>query len=305
MAHTRLPSRHLCLVILLAAAPWIGACSINPATGKKQFNMISEGRELSLGSQAAPQFLQEYGGPIPSDHVREYVRSIGHRLAEVSERPNLPWEFHAVDSSVINAFALPGGKVFITRGLLSKLENEAQLAGVLGHEIGHVTAQHIGQQMTQALIIQGVAVGLGVAGDATDKDYLRALGLGAQVGGTVYMLKFSRDDETQADELGVRYMSKLGYNPVAQIQVMEVLQREAGAGSQLEFLSTHPYPETRIDNLNKLIRKRYPQYNANPPVYAMRQDLYKQNMLDQLARLPPPKHNANAAAGGKALRGTR
>ena len=278
-------------VLLVFGLGMTPACQTNPATGARNFNLIGEGQEISLGAEAAPQFLKEYGGPIPSTRVQNYVRDIGLRMAAESERPQLPWEFHAVDSKVVNAFALPGGKVFVTRGLLELFENEAQLAGVIGHEIGHVTAQHIGQQMSQAIAIQGLAVGLGVAGAVSDNDWLATVGAGTQVGGTVYLLSFGRSQELQSDELGLRYMTSQGYNPVGLLQVMEVFQRMSGGQRAPEFLSTHPYPESRIDQINRLIRERYPQYDQ-PGVYRFNQDQYKASVLDEIAKLPAPKHQA-------------
>ncbi len=269
-----------------------GGCSTNPATGQSQFNILSTAQEIALGRQAAPQFLKSYGGEIPAAAVTRYVRNLGHRLAAKSERPELPWAFYVVDSSVINAFALPGGKVFITRGLLSKLENEAQLAGVLGHEIGHVTAQHTGQQMSRALALQGAAIGLGLASKNSDEDWLRVLGVGTQVGGTLFLLKFGRDQESQSDELGLRYMTRLGYNPVGQLQVMAVFQAARANKHRLpEFLSTHPLPATRIDRLEQQIHSRYPDYQ-NPSAYRFHADRYKETVLDELERLPPPKHGS-------------
>lgn len=283
----------LCFVLWLGlVAP---GCSTNPATGKRQLNIVSQAREISLGDQAEPGFLKSYGGVIPSPAINQYVADLGHELAAVSERPDLPWRFHVVDSSVINAFALPGGKVFITRGLLSKFDNEAQLAGVLGHEIGHVTAQHIGHQMTQAVLVQSAAIGIGIAANKSDRDWLRVLGIGTQVGGTVYLLKFGRDQESQADELGVRYMARLGYNPVGQLQVMHVLEKEsAGHGTghiaAMEMLSTHPLPSTRIKRLDQHIRDHYPRFE-DPQAFRFSQDRFRASVLDRLKDLPPPGHN--------------
>lgn len=288
-----------CLVILMIAMlsfVSMPGCSVNPATGQRQLNMLSTSQEISMGSKAAPQFTDSYGGPVPSQAVRSYVSEIGGKLANVCERPDLPWEFTIVDSSVLNAFALPGGKVFISRGLADKLTNEAQLAGVIGHEIGHVTAQHIGQQMTRAMIIQGIGIGLAIAGDKTDNDMLKVLGVGTTVGGSVYLLKFGRNQESQADELGVRYMTRLGYNPVGQIQVMQVLKEASSGGNQLEILSTHPQPQTRIDRLTKLVQNRYPAaFNQNNDMYKFNASQYQQRMLVPLSQLPPAKHNANSA----------
>jgi len=276
--------------VILTIGLSTAGCSTNPATGKSQLNFLSTSREISLGNQSAPQFTKQYGGEIPSETIRAYVADLGARLAAQSERAGLPWEFYVVDSSVVNAFALPGGKVFISRGMLSRLSNEAQLAGVLSHEIGHVTAKHIGQQLSQTLLLQGVAIGLGVASANSDKDWLRAMGVGASIGGSVYLLKFSRDQESQADELGVRYMTRLGYSPVGQLQVMEVLQKEsAGKSRSPEFLSTHPLPKTRIRRLEKHIREHYPNHE-DPAAYRFNFDTFKINVLDKLATLKPAKH---------------
>ncbi len=268
-------------------------CSINPATGKKQFNLIDESQEIHLGSEATPEFLDSYGGELPSESIVRYVRDIGHRLVESSERRELPWEFHVVDSATVNAFALPGGKVFISRGLLELMDNEAQLAGVLGHEIGHVTAQHIGQQMSQAMIITGLGIAIGIVGEQTDEDWLSILGMGTSVGGSLYLLSFSRDQEAQADELGVRYMTRLGYHPMAQIQVMKILKQQSKSnGSKLtEMLSTHPLPETRIEHLESHIREAYPD-SISPGSYRFEEQRFQRKVLDELKQLPPPAHKA-------------
>ena len=278
------------LVILLAGV--LGACSTNRATGKRQLNLLSPQQEISLGDEAAPQFLQDNGGPIPSEPIQQYVRNIGMELAALSERPNLPWEFHVLDSSVINAFALPGGKVFMSRGLMARLDNEAQLAGVLGHEIGHVTAKHINDQMAQRLAVSGVLAGLGVAAEMTNEQWLQVLGIGAQVGGSVYLLKFGREDEIEADSLGLRYMSRAGYNPVGQLQVMQILKNASAGPGSLEILSTHPLPDTRIRRIEQIIKKEYPQYE-DPGAYQFNFDRYRVQVLEPLAKLPPPKHGGS------------
>lgn len=284
--------RYILLALAITFSAAATGCSTNPATGRSQFNVISDQREAELGAQSAPIFLKEYGGDVPSTAILQYVSDLGHRLAAVSERPNLPWEFHVLDSETINAFALPGGKVFISRGLLQELDSEAQLAGVLGHEVGHVTAQHIGQQMSRALGFQIGMIALGVAAQQTDEDWLRTLGIGAQAGGALYLLKFGRDQELQADALGVRYMTRLGYNPVAQLQVMQVLQgASSGQARSMEILSTHPLPQTRIDRLEKLIRKKYPDYD-DPAAYTFEFDRFNNTVLRELSDLHPPRHRA-------------
>ncbi|MFA7235548.1 MAG: M48 family metallopeptidase [Phycisphaeraceae bacterium] len=270
------------LLLTLAAV----ACSTNPATGKMQLNTLSEPQEIQLGTEAQPQFIEQSGGLVPDQPLCAYVSNLGSRLAKLSERPDLPWEFNVLNTDQVNAFALPGGKIFITRGLLSRMSNEAQLAGVLGHEIGHVNAEHIGQQMTRATII---SAGVAILGAATEKDWLVTLG-GAT--GGIYMLSFSRDQESQADELGVRYMTKVGYNPQAQIQVMEILQKAAGGGGALEIFQTHPNPGNRIKDLQKLIPKDY-AYTQNNPQFIFNEQPFQTNVLSRLAKLPPaPKKSS-------------
>ena len=292
MIKTLLSKKFTVVIVLLTGLSGAG-CSTNPATGKSQLNFIGTDREIALGSTASPKFLANYGGEIESKAVWDYVSDLGHRLAKVSERPDLPWEFQVVDSSVINAFALPGGKVFVTRGLISKLENEAQLAGVLGHEVGHVTAQHIGQQMSRGMVLQGLATAIGIGAQNSNKEWLKVLGTGTQVGGTVYLLKFGRDQESEADKLGVRYMSRLGYNPTAQLDVMRILeQAAAGKKRQPEFLSTHPLPQTRINRLEKHIHEDYPDY-SNPNTYQLHADRFQLLVLDPIKRLLPASHPAS------------
>lgn len=272
------------LMLVMGMLAGGSGCSTNPATGQWQLNMVGENEAIALGQKAAPDFLKEYGGPIPSNEIQSYVSNLGQRLAKVSERPDLPWQFHAVDSSVVNAFALPGGQIFVTRGLMAKLKNEAELAGVLGHEIGHVTAEHVGQRMTQSAILN---VGLQVTGALSgqpDAVWLKVLGVGSQL----YQLKFSRGEESQADELGMRYMSRIGYNPVGQLQVMQVLQSlEGESGGTLEILSTHPSSQTRIDHVKSLIKSTYPNYDQ-PGKYQLDPQSYQQNVLEVLKTLPPP-----------------
>lgn len=259
---------------LLAAAALAGAlsltgCRTNEATGRSQLIVLSHEQEIALGEQAMPDLVKEYGGSVRDAVLREYVSGIGKELASHTEgdNPNNPWEFTLLDSDVINAFALPGGKVFMSRGLMTRMTNEAQLAGVLGHEIGHVTAQHVNERMSQAI---GLQIGVTAAAIGTrnnDGDLARFIPTIVGVGGQGFLLKFSRDQESEADHLGMRYMARSGYNPRAQMQVMEILQEavdESGGASTPEFLSTHPYPETRIARIRSELRTTYSKADTNP-----------------------------------------
>jgi predicted Zn-dependent protease len=273
-------------LVLLSLLGLSAGCSTNPVTGKSQLNALSRDQEIALGEKSAPEFVKSYGGLVDSQPVRQYVSDLGLQLADVSHRPNLPWEFNVVDSAVVNAFSLPGGKVFITRGLLAIMDNEGELAGVLGHEIAHVTAEHIGQQMAQAIGIQVIGIGLGVAGSVSDSDWMRALGVGSQVGGSLYLLRFSRQDEYQADEIGMQYMTQLGYDPHAMVTLMQKLSAQDKGGRTMEFLSTHPYPEARIERLNKMIAKAAPSGGGEGTLNA---EPYHRTVLENLAKLPPPR----------------
>lgn len=290
----------LVFTLFLTAAMALTGCAQSAATGRSHFNVLSDQEEIQLGEQAQTEFLSQNGGPIPSQEVARYVDEIGQRLAAVSERPELPWEFHVLDSEQINAFALPGGKVFFSRGLLAKMKNEAEVAAVLGHEVGHVTDQHIEAQMSQQLGIGIAASVLGAAGQYTDNDWLQVLGAGAQVGGGVYLLKYGRDQESAADTLGLRYMTKVGYNPVGMLGVMKILKEASAGGAQPEWLSTHPLPDTRIERVTELIEEEYPDHE-NFDKYKVYEDRFEQIVQANLKKLPPPKHGRAAADAGDAV----
>ena len=166
------------------------------------------------------------------------------------------------------------------------MTNEAQLAGVLGHEVGHVTGQHIGQQMTKQMIVK---VGLSVVSEVSDAQWIQVMG---GTSGNLYLLSYGRSQETQADALGVRYMTKAGYNPVGQIQVMEILKAAAGGSRSGEFFATHPHPQTRIETLERLIPEKYPGYDSDFDRYKFMEHEFKVNILAPLAKLPAPKHGA-------------
>ncbi|MFK7789588.1 MAG: M48 family metalloprotease [Phycisphaeraceae bacterium] len=282
----------LSLVVLFVLLPLVG-CTTNEATGRSQFLPLSWEEETQIGAQAAPEFIQQSGGELPDQGVVNYVSDLGARLAAQSEMPDIPWEFHVLDSQVINAFALPGGKVFMSRGLIEKMDNEAQLAGVLGHEIGHVTARHGNERMGKAMLAQGLILAVGIGGAISDNEWMQVLGVGTAAGGQLFLLKYSRSNELEADALGVRYMAKLGYNPVGQVQVMEILRQASGGSSQPEWLSTHPASDTRISALEKIITKDYPRYN-DPSFYNMGFDSFERNVLTPLSKLPPAKHGSSA-----------
>jgi predicted Zn-dependent protease len=223
---------------LLAAA-----CAINPATGKRQLVLISEQQELAIGRENDKAVSAEMG-LYDDAGLQAYVQDLGARLASRSERPDLDWTFRVVDDPVVNAFALPGGYIYVTRGILAHMNNEAELASVIGHEIGHVTARHGVSQMSKAQLAQlGLGVGAIFAPEKTQQfGGLVSTGLG------LAFLKFGRDDERQADDLGLRYMVVGGYDPQPMVDMFDMLDQvssASGGGSVPAWMSTHPAPENR------------------------------------------------------------
>jgi predicted Zn-dependent protease len=279
----------------------LAACTTNLATGKRTFTLLSRDEEVALGAEAAPQFTTEYGGKVPDDRLQQYVTGIGKKMAAETEgdNPSLPWEFTLLNTDVINAFALPGGKVFFTRGLAKELTNEAQMAGVLGHEIGHVTARHANQRISSQLLFNaGLAVSAVVVEASGNRRAQQIGGYGIPalaIGGNLVFLKFGRDEESEADSLGMRYMSNVGYDPHGQLEVMQTLARLSKGASQPELLSTHPLPETRIERLQDELRSRYAHTQGNPG-YQTFADRYKREFIDVLAKVPPPPAPAKQGA---------
>ncbi len=276
----------------------LSGCVTNEATGEQQFMMLSRQDEIEIGEAGKAEMLKEMGGEVKNAALRQYVDRIGKSMARMTEgtNPTLPWEFILVDSDMINAFAMPGGKVFVTRGLAAKMTNEAQLAAVLGHEIGHVTARHINDRVTRmtgtAVLVEILA---GVAGD--DADSVRELGM--QVA-TVALMPYDRNQESQSDSLGLRYMTRLNYNPVGMVQLMEILEQSMQGAHPPEWLSTHPLPRTRIQRVGSEINSVYSQ-TQNNPAFKTGEAEFKSQFLQKLSFEPPAAHrpasSRYAAAG--------
>jgi predicted Zn-dependent protease len=231
----------------------LAACATNPATGKRQINLMSEAQEISAGQEGDAQVKKEMG--VYSDaNLQGYINGIGMKLAAVSERPTLPWHYSVADTPAVNAFALPGGPIYITRGILPFLNDEAQLAGVLGHETGHVTARHAAQQYTRAVggTIGLVALGIFVPGG-------QQLGGLAEQGLGVLFLKYSRGDESQADQLGVRYATRANWDPAGVPEMLTTLGRldEASGSSKgvPNWLETHPDPLQRVKDITPAVQQ--------------------------------------------------
>ena len=230
------------LTTLAAPLALAAACATNPVTGKSQLSLISESQEIQMGKEANEQVKQTIG-IYPNPQLEAYVSRLGLAMAARSERPQLPWEFHVVDDPAVNAFAIPGGFIYVTRGILAHMNSEAELVSVLGHEIGHVTAKHSVSQMSNQQLAQ-IGLGVGSILSPTVAKYGQVAGAGLQL----LFLKYGRDAESQSDALGFRYMVAGGYDPHAMATMFHTLERVSGgaeAGGLPTFLSTHPDPGNR------------------------------------------------------------
>lgn len=247
------PPRFLLSALIISVSLGLGACATNPATGNKEFSLMSEAQEIQLGQEMDVQVRKEMG-VYDNAELQRYVSDVGLRLARASERPNLPWHFTVVDEPAVNAFALPGGYIYITRGILAFLHDEEQMAGVIGHEIGHVTARHSAQQYTKA-----TSAGIGLTLLSIFVPEARPLQGVAETALGVLFLKHGRDDELQADRLGVQYTAKTGWDPQGVAGMLRTLQRlDAASGSRKgvpNWLSTHPAPADRVDKVQAFIRE--------------------------------------------------
>jgi predicted Zn-dependent protease len=249
--HTRPSSRRhrVAAALLLAALP---ACATNPATGRRQLSLVSEQQEIQMGQQADRE-IDAAVGLYRDPDLESYVQRLGKSLAAASERPNLPWSFEILDDASVNAMALPGGYNYVTRGLVAYMNSEAELAAVMGHEIGHVTAKHTVSMISRQQVAQfGVVLGMIL------RPELRNYGSLADVGLGLLFLKYSRDHEREADSLGLRYVTKTGYDPRPMPEVFTTLERVGDAenpgGRVPGWLATHPAPEDRRTRITQEIQ---------------------------------------------------
>ena len=240
------------------------ACAVNPVTGRRELSLISEAQEIEMGKQTDASVAAQYG--VYDDAVlAAYVGKLGTGLAAKTQRPNLPYRFTVLDSPVVNAFAVPGGSVYVTRGILAMMSSEAELAAVLGHELGHINARHSVRQYSQQMLAQ---IGL-VAGSVISQKFAKYAGL-ASAGLQVLFLKYSRDDERQADALGVDYSRAAGFNPADMAVTFQALERmgDLSGGSSLPgFLSTHPLSSERIKNVQAMLKPEDQGLARRPEAY--------------------------------------
>jgi len=255
---------------LLLAAWAIGlaalaGCSLNPVTGKRELILISREQEIALGADAAPDFEKEFGGKVASEPLQQYIRALGAKIAAVSDRP-MPYEYTLLASDVPNAFALPGGKIYITAGLMKAMTNERQLAAVLAHETAHVAARHSVKQMQKQM---GAQLLLEIASRAGGADTSTAAADIGKVVATMALLKYSRDDEYQADQVGIEYAARAGYNPWGMVELLHVLlnMQEQEPGRLEEMFQTHPLSSKRLEKARAILtgNPAYDRWSPDAP----------------------------------------
>lgn len=244
------------VMVMMTLIGYYSSTQTNPVTGQKQQVSLTPEQEITLGLQSAPQLAADFGGLARDPEIQRSIKAVGQRIVQRSDAARSPYtfDFHALaDERTVNAFAVPGGQIFITMALLRQLKSEDQLAGVLGHEIGHVVGRHSAAQMAKQEMIQGLAGAASVA--MSDPSSPNGSAYLAQYVANLVSMKYGRDDELESDELGVNYMIQAGYQPEALLDVMEILAAASG-GSQLpEFSSTHPSPENRKAKIKEAIQK--------------------------------------------------
>lgn len=257
--------------LLIAFAGLLVGCAVNPITGQAELMFFGIDQDIEIGRTYSPEIQEQLGGPVDDPQLQQYVNRVGQSVAQVSHRPDLPYEFTVVDDDSMNALALPGGPIFITRGMLEQLDSESQLAGILAHEVAHVVARHGTAQMSRQIGMELVLNA--VIGDEAPQGLMTV----AQVGSQILTLRYSRDQERQADIAGIDYMVDAGYNPYGMKHVMQTLERLTAARPP-EFLATHPSPENRVGYIEERILERYPEYED------IRQgtEQYRLNVLNRL-----------------------
>ncbi len=252
------------IAILIAAVSLVSYwCSTetNEFTGEEQRVSMSVDQEIALGLQAAPEMAAQYGGLHPDQEAAASVKAIGQRLVQQTKAGETPYQFDfhlLADEQTVNAFALPGGQIFITAALLSKLENEDQLAGVLGHEIGHVVARHSAEQLAKSKLTQGLTGAAAIAMYDPENPASQSGAVVAAMVGKLLNMRYGREDELESDRLAVRLTGESGYDPRAMIGVMRILEEASGGASGPEFTQTHPNPGNRIAEIERAIQEEYP-----------------------------------------------
>ncbi|OJX44008.1 MAG: peptidase M48 Ste24p [Chloroflexi bacterium 44-23] len=248
-------------MIAFALFSYFSSKVTNPVTGEDQYISITEEQEIAIGLQSTPEMIQQFDGLDPNSRDQQIVDQVGRNLisSSLASKSDYPFDFHLLaDRETINAFALPGGQVFITRALYDQLQTEGQLAGVLAHEIVHVISRHGAEHIAETQLTQGLTGAVILATYDPNNPSSQQTAQVAILIGQLVNMKFGRDDETQADTLGVKIMSQANYDPRAMIELMNILDQSSTGNRPPEFFSTHPNPENRIEKIEEAIQEQFP-----------------------------------------------
>jgi predicted Zn-dependent protease len=249
------------IIAAIAVIGYFSRSAVNPITGQKQRLAMTVDQEIGLGLQAAPEMERQFGGLSGDMAGSADVRAVGERIVAAIQGAAAvyPFEFHLLaDPVTINAFALPGGQVFITQALYDRLATEGQLAGVLAHEVGHVVERHSAEHLAKSQLTQGLTGAAVIASYDPRDGSGRGAAIAAQLAGQLVTLRFGRQDEVESDADGVRFMAAAGYDPRSMVKVMEVLASSREGRAPPEFFSTHPNPENRIPRIREAIARAFP-----------------------------------------------
>ena len=281
--HKGLTRREFLWLSSMAAAGLAAACATNPVTGESQLMLVSEDQEIQIDKQYSPyQFSADYG-TVQDKTLNAYIDRTGKSIAARSHRTHMPYNFHAVNATYVNAYAFPGGSIACTRGILLSLENEAELAALLGHELGHVNARHTAEQMSKGMLAQAVVSGLSVAAGTAGAGYGNIASQLGQLGAGALLASYSRDNERQADALGMEYMVKSGYSSEGMVGLMDMLKsmgKHKPSAIELMF-ATHPMSEERYQTAVQTANTQYKSAKGKP--------LHRERYMDHTARLRAKK----------------
>lgn len=276
---TGLTRREFIWMSSLTAAGILTGCAINPVTGQSQLMLVSEDSEIQIDKKNSPrQFSVDYG-TIQDNILNNYIHQTGKKISSVTHRPNMPYSFRCVNASYVNAYAFPGGSIAVTRGILANLDNEAQLAALLGHELGHINARHTAEQMSKGLLTAAVAGGITAYAGSKNATYGKIAESMGMIGAGMLLASYSRDNEREADALGMEYMVKAGYSPDGFIGLMDMLKstsKHMPDSIELMF-STHPMSDERYNTSVQNVGNIYKTYRNQP--------FYKERYMDNTAKL--------------------
>ena len=287
--------RHFIKLSTLSAAGLLCGCASNPVTGESQLMLVSEKEEIQIDRIYSPQQISADYGVTQDARLAAYIQAVGAKMASLTHRPKMPYRFFLVNATYVNAYAFPGGTIACTRGILLKLENEGELAALIGHELGHVNARHTAEIMSKNKLTSAIVGGIGAAVGAYDAGYGNVAAQLGMLGSGALLASYSRDNERQADDLGLKYMVEAGYNPDGMVGLMDMLQnmsRHKAGAAELLF-ATHPMSDERYKTAVKNVRKKYQDAAKKP--------LFRERYMDSIAALRKIEKGIDLMQQGDAL----